>query len=219
MAPITFYDNKYRRPLSEITRQFHYQIESNSCYPTCLTNVLQDLALQHRNRDLAVSVAESNRICRYADWSGPRTEVVVPNLNKRFGPLGYRAYDKSGAKLKELLNVLDDVECSYPIIGFKQEYFAEDWGIDLGETKNKPDHTVMLLLQNDEQMGFYDPFEGRTQKMGERNQGNGRGVVVLPTPRVSALWDGARDGSWLMWLRREKKLPRNQTLIDEGFDQ
>jgi hypothetical protein len=214
--PSTYYDNKYKRPLAEITKQFHYQVESNSCYPTSVTNQLQDLALQHRRPELAIRLAEVNRICGYRDWFGANSEVVVKNLNRHLGPLGYRAYEQNGVGLRELLRILDDDACSYPIIGLKQEYLNVEWGISLGEQRTKPDHTVLLLLQNDEQMGFFDPFEGRTQVMRERNQGNGRGIVVLPTPRISEYWAKAREGSWLMWVRREKKLPRSQTLIDEG---
>jgi len=213
--PATLYDNKTRRALAEITRQFRYQVESNSCYPTCVTNALQDLGLSHGNPDLAVHQAEVNRLCGYKDWMGPKSEVVVKNLNRRLNPLGHRAYEKNGVTLGELRRVLDDVECSFPVIGLQQEYFKEEWGIDFGEQKTKPDHTVILLLQNDEQMGFYDPFEGRTQRMHQRNQGNGKGVVVLPTPRVSAYWESARESSWFMWLRREKTLAGNQTLIDD----
>lgn len=169
----------------------------------------------HRKPDLAIRLADVNRICGYRDWMGPNCEVVVRNLNKRIVPLGYRAYEGNRATLKELLDILDDVDCSYPIIGLKQEYLVEEWGINMGEQRTTPDHTVTLLLQNDEMIGFHDPFEGRTQKMRQRNQGNGRGVVVLPTPRISAYWDDAREPSWFMWVKKERNVPRGQALIGE----
>jgi hypothetical protein len=217
--PITFYDNKYKRPLSEITRQFRPQIEPNSCYPSCITNLLQDLALMHARPEVLIHLAEVNKICEYRDWYGAKSEVVVKNLNKRIGPLGYRGHERRGATLSELLQVLNDAECSYPIIGFKQDYLIQEWGLDLGNPRNTPDHVVLLLLQNDEQMGFFDPFVGRTKKMRERNRGNGNGVVVLPAPRISSYWDDARESSWLFWVRRESSVPRNQTLIEEVMRQ
>ncbi len=214
-TPVRFDDSKRHRALDDITRQFRYQIESNSCYPTCITNTLMDLAYNYNMGALAFHERDVNKICEYRDWFGPHIEVVVKNLNERLKPLGYSAHEMNGKKYNDLLAVLNDLDTSFPIIGLQQEYLEKEWGIPFDDSRTKPDHTVILLLQNEERMGFYDPYEGRSQRMRQRNQGNGRGVVVLPTPRIMAYWDNAREANWFMWIRKDKpKEGGVQMLID-----
>lgn len=203
IEPPQYLDGKTNRVVGDVTKDFKYQPIRNDCFPTCLHNVLHEMAKQHNFFEITFSLKKTHKICLYRWPAGPNFKGI-PNLNKELRPHGYRAYERTSQTYPKLVSVLEDPECSYPIIDLPFRYLVEEvkafrWDEDV---KGLPDHDVIVLACDSDKMVFFDPYGGISKNMQKQNEGLGRGIVVIKTESALEYWEDAYDVCCLIWKRK-----------------
>jgi hypothetical protein len=203
--PTAHLDGKKGQDISEITRYFKFQVSSNSCYTTCIFNVLKDLAASHDCPAIGFSEQKVNKLCGYREPFGPKPSLVVPNLNGALRGLGYVVREQLPARYDRLVKILADTESSYPLIGLAYQYLVDrDAAEDLG-IPSPPDHTVIVLSCNPTETIIFDPFDARSRAMQKSSDRIGRGLYLIATTQMTDYWVRAIFSSWAFWVHRESE--------------
>jgi hypothetical protein len=215
-APVYLVDSKTRRFLNDVTQQWKFQSIPMSCYPTCIHNILTELAQRNGTPEILLSEKRVNDLCRFKPYSGPQCEVVVQNINSVIRQNGYRAYESSRSSHDLLRKILEDETCSYPIVGFSYKYLETELQVAYPpKARENPDHVVTMLMDDGASSAFFDPYLTIRHNPRVVQQSQGRGVMILPTGRVTDdYWNGASDPSWMFWIQWDRsKSTRLETFI------
>lgn len=124
VALAEFPDSKTGRPIGDVARDFKYQPNPNSCYPNGIYNALRELGERH---GIGLSFSEKKIKCtvQYTEMLGPKTEIVIPAMNKVLNPYQYVAAERTTSTFGELLAALRDGNRSYPLVGVSPEYYSD----------------------------------------------------------------------------------------------
>lgn len=187
-----------------------------SCYTTCIYNILGELAQRNGTPEIVLSEKRVNDLCRFKPYSGPQCEVVVRNLNSVIRQHGYRAHESRGSTYDMLKKILEDETCSFPILGFSYKYLEVELQTKFPpNSRDNPDHAVTLLLDDGVNSALFDPYLTirHNSQVGRQNQG--RGVLALPTGRLTdEYWGKASDSNWMFWIQWDRsKSTRLETFI------
>ncbi|MDG6933530.1 MAG: hypothetical protein JRN68_02415 [Nitrososphaerota archaeon] len=199
------HDTKTNRPFAEVVRGFKFQASPSACYTVSIHNILEELASRHERNDIRLSEKRINEITKFRDLIGPRLEVVVSNLRSVISKYGYFPYEKFNAKYDNVLKVLKDQECSYPLVGLAYSYLRRERGMFTNDVppENPPDHVVILLLLNKDDAVLYDPY-GKFSRTRSNDGTLPEGVFRLPTSRfLDVYWHGASEPSWFFYIERK----------------
>ena len=201
-------EEKTQKVMGAITDDFQIQHNPNSCDPTCVANVLHQMADSLQDDHLRIPLHKVNKICGYKNPRGVIPEKLVPNLRRALRPLGYNPVERFGATRTMLNRVIMEKGCSFPIVGLSHEYMREERDY---RGDNDADHSVILLKCGEQVSIVYDPFESISPSMERREQGLGRGVVALFTYKFLEYWKLASVASnWMLWI--ERQTVKNETL-------
>ena len=205
-APQNFLDGKTRRSVNKIIEKFKFQPNPNSCLPNGLYNILNELARLHTVNALGFSEAKVNKICLYKSPTGPDLNNYLRRLNNEIKSLGYIAIEKPNSTYNQLSTVLEDTDCSYPLIVLSSKYLEDELQIKLPNVTEfgYADHVVVLLLSDKYKSVIFDPYAGINIKIGQNQQGLNRGIALLSTSRLTELWEEAFDMSCMIWIKKEK---------------
>ena len=211
-TPLTkseYYDLKTNRLVKDITKIFKLQAPPyDNCYPNGIHNILCDLSLRHSKPELNISEKKVNRLCGYKAGQSSPYAGIVSKISKTLEPFNYTSNELSTQKYKTLLNILSDVNCSYPLISLSWKYIDENihsYKIEYPDIKQDYwDHTVILLYGDEKNMVIYDPLEGRSQASKGIPTPLGRGIVSMSTPRILNYWQIAQNTSWFFWINKHK---------------
>ncbi len=193
-------DSKTRRLVSAVIEGFKFQPIPNSCYPNGIHNILKELSNRHQV-GIGYSEKKVNRLVRFKEMLGPKLEVIVPNIDEQLRKADYRCYEKTSTSYGELLRILGEPNCSYPLVGVSPEYFKEV--APRYPTKGVPnDHVLICLRLDDEEIIVWD---GYVHYLGASVRMEGPvGLVRVSTGRFLELWNDAFDPSWMFWVCKEK---------------
>lgn len=220
-SPSVLLDSKTGRELREITRLFKYQNQPNTCVPTSIYNILNEIANRTGNKDVALSEKRINEITRTKDYAAEQLRVVVENLNQSLKKFGYRAHQDRNTTTNQLTSILKDETCSFPMIAVSYKYLEVEQRIIFPSSDPllNPDHVIIVLRMDSDTdtMAFFDPYVGISPAMRRESQGYGRGVVVKPVVRMlDDYWDNAWDKSWMFWVKWDKSTTTRITTYLEG---
>ncbi len=208
-------DGKKSTDVATITSHFKFQALSNSCYPTCIFNVLKALAISHDYSAIGFSQQRVDKLCGYKQPFGPKLSLVVPNLNKALRSFGYAVYEQVPTTYDGLVKVLGDQESSYPIIGLSYQYLLDRNAVEDLDIPNPPDHTVIVLSCNPAETIIFDTYDARIRTMQGQSDRIGRGLYLIPTSQMTAYWEKAVFGPWAFWVRRRTKESTKSTRLEE----
>lgn len=191
--------------ISNICGAFKYQSNPNSCYTTCIYNILHEVGIRFSNNDVRIPEARVNKLCGFRDFRGPVLDIVVPNLNKVLRPLGYEAHENRRQRFDDLSKRVRDNDASYPMIGLAYSYLISELKLRAPSQINEPpDHVVVVLECNPEETLMFDPYQGMIRRAPKSDE-EARGIVVLSTPRLLEYWNSSQDPSWMFWVERKNR--------------
>ncbi|MEM3186320.1 MAG: hypothetical protein QXQ39_06545 [Conexivisphaerales archaeon] len=202
----TVSDSKTNRPIVEVIKKFKFQSSRSACYTVSIHNILQELGSRYNENNIILSEKKINEITKFKDPIGPKLEIVVRNLNKAISKYGYYSSERSEATFNDLLRILKDEQCSYPLVGLAYSYLVVERKLfkDNTSINNLPDHVVTVLVMNEERTIFHDPY-GSFVRAPE--QGLPKGVFSLSTPKfLDEYWKKALFSCWFFYIQRKGKM-------------
>jgi len=214
--PSPHLDSKRGEDITEITVGFKIQALANTCYTTCIFNVLKNLASSHDSPAIGLPEHQVNKLCSYKENFGPKLAIVVPKLNRELRQLGYAVRERSPTTYDAMLKVLEDQESSYPVIGLCYQYLLDHNAAEPLDIPSPPDHTVIVLSSSSTETVIFDTFDARIRNAQGNPDRIGRGIYVIPTTKLMEYWEKASFTSWMFWVRKESK-ERIRTLRLEKY--
>jgi hypothetical protein len=191
-----------------VTGSFQSQHRPDTCLPTALKNVLDELAERHDSPELEYGLDELSEICDYRDRMGSSTEEVPERLGAELELDGYTVKTLMNCELSELGHIIQSGESSYPIANLPPGYFdtIDGWDIRAGTDGAHFNHKLVIFNINDRTVLFHDPFEAmmmRSSRVTEPHR-------ELSKAEFYDLWCEGAHPRWLMWIER-----RPQTTLDQ----
>ena len=215
-VPTPHLDGKNGNDVSEVAAHFKFQALPNSCYPTCIFNVLKALANSHHYPPIGLPEQRVNKLCGYKLNFGPDMSVVVPNMNKALRSYGYGVYTQVSMTYNALVKIIEDKETSYQSIEVSYEYLEDRGGEAVKlDISYPPDHMLIVLSCNATETIIFDPYDARSRAMQGLSDRIGRGLYVISTGQMTEYWEKAFIGSWAFWVRRRGKETTKSTLLEQ----
>jgi len=182
-----------------LTSKWQVQHLKDTCWPTCLKNIFDELASRTGSPELKIKMSKMDDLCGYVRSQGCAIGTVTPSVNDHLAAKrsSYRVFEKAdrGNTLEMLKSIIDDEVASYPIIGVSPEYHAEQpvniEGMIL-------DHVLVVVAIDDGMVWFHDPYKPFAGHTG----GAVRFKNSLPDVRMLKYWDEGKETRWAMWVQR-----------------
>jgi hypothetical protein len=194
-------DSKTNRYLTDIVKHFKHQASPSTCYTVSIHNILTELSERQGDKRIKLSEKRINQLTKFREFIGPKLEIVVRNINKEIMKYGYKAYEDFNGTYQQLLDILKDTQCSYPLVGLAHSYLVNERGLFRGEENIElpPDHVVTVIDINEENTFFFDPY-GRYSRF---QSDFPEGIFTLSTSRfLDEYWTKALFCNWLFWIGR-----------------
>lgn len=209
---MTITDND-REQYQSIASNFHIQHEPDSCFPTAIKNVLDELAVRKDNQDFSSSISEISDALEYKKGLASRSDRLSRRIDPLIEETNWEVCYMSGMDYKQLETVISSDDYSFPICELHEQYFEDigqhtdqyvaEKGIDgWGRWK----HTVIPFDLNESRIVYYDTyaaFFNNTEKV------DNAGIIEVPIEVFNEWW--ARPVKrWAMWFE-----PSVQTRISD----
>lgn len=186
---------------------FQPQITADSCYPTAIKNILDDLAERTGHDALSISQSNINDLCNYREGMYTEEAIIPDALTREISEYGFQAVEASGAEMDydRVQQIIDNDDTSLPIVELAPRYFEE---VENYRVQGEPEasHTVIVFKVNDNQVLYYDPYEN----FFERSSRIDEAPYKWPKTDFYELWSGDWEERWTFWI--EKK---DQSLLSQ----
>lgn len=201
--PKFVYEKMPKKNPDDAVKGFLRQPEPDMCETTSMKNVLDELARRHGKPKLKISLSKMNEFYSYRRGLGTDSDVGLERLNDHLRRFGYRIRRAYGRKSTgELLKrIVEDEDCSYPLISVSPEYFKEqNLRYDVpGDTEMEH---VLVVMGVNEDIEFFDPYESFLLK-----STHVKSVCnILSKPKILRHWEKTAQPRWVVWI--EKVTPR-----------
>ncbi len=182
-----------------LTSKWQVQHLKDTCWPTCLKNIFDDLATRTGSPELRIKMSTMHELCGYVKGVGCAIGTVTPSINshlaKKRSP--FRVFEKAdrGNTLQMLKSIIEDEAASYPIVGVSPEYHTQQpvnlEGMIL-------DHVLVVVAIEDGMVWFHDPYKPFAGHMSRAISFKNS----LPDVRMLKYWDEGKETRWVMWVQR-----------------
>lgn len=201
-----------RKRYQTIVSDFQPQHEPDSCFPTSIKNVLDELADRKENPDFRHSIGDISDAIGYERGRASPSNFLSDRIDPLIEDTNWEVCYMSGLDYDQLETIIASDDYSLPICELHQRYFKDisqytnkyvpELGID-GTGKWK--HTVIPFKINDAEVLYFDPyilfFNGQDSK-------DKKGIEV-PANVFNEWWERPVK-RWAMWFE-----PKPQhTLLD-----
>lgn len=204
----------------EATEDFHYQAEPDSCFPTALKNIFDELAdrigepsIRHNISDIADALDYENNRASATDRLSSRLDPLLEDGR-------YEVNAMTGMGYEQLNTIIDDDQRSLPICELHMQYF-EDIGQYTERYTPEPGldgygrwpHVVIPFKFNDETVLFFDPY---IQFFHDLDDIDESGALNVPLRAFNEWWTRP-EKRWTLWAEPMEQLPMQQQTLDEAF--
>lgn len=183
------------------------QIKADTCYPTAIKNILDELARRKGLDGMSMSISDINELCNYREGMYTEEEIIPEALSRELSEFGFQAVEASAPEMDyaELQRIIDDENTSLPIVELDPEYFDEV-GNYRTQGRQEASHTVIVFRINEDRVLYYDPYE----KFFERSSRIDEAPYKWDRTGFYELWSGDYEERWTFWIER-----REQSLLQE----
>lgn len=188
---------------------FQPQITADSCYPTAIKNILDELADRKGISDLSLSQSDINDLCNYREGLYTEEAIIPDALTREVSDYGYQAVEASGSEMDydRLKQIIDDDNASLPIVELAPRYFED---VENYRVQGEPEasHTVIVFKVNSDRVLYYDPYENFFEQSSRIDEA----PYKWPKTDFYELWSGEFEERWTFWVEK-----RDQSLLSQ-FD-
>lgn len=193
------------------------QQKDNLCFPVTIKIILDHLCKKHSKPHMKLSVKSLSKLSGYKGKYGGlwNTDFAIDNMNaKHFRRHGYLMNEKRGVEsdIKQIKNILDDGNCSAPIVTVHPEYFKEQ--NKRYKVPEDPDylHQLVIKKMDGTTLEIVDTLAPMLLKSSNVEQIK----TEIKLSNFIKYWDGAQRS--LLWIERIKPIsslnPAQKKLTD-----
>lgn len=150
---------------NRLTTGFSTQHEQDSCFPTCVKNILDELADRTGSDGLRHSISDIADQFEYQHGRASKTDRIPSRLDPLIESAGYETRVFSGLDFNRLEALIQNEEWSLPICELHSRYFDDIRELNNGYTPEggrdqygRYLHTVIPFKHNSTNILFFDPF-------------------------------------------------------------
>jgi hypothetical protein len=187
------------------TDNWRLQDKSDSCFPTCIYNVLGDLRKYVDNKDpLNFTYTDLCNMVGYTIMYGTSLDDAIDGLElglHRKKPKNQMWYFKhehgKDLDMKRIDKVLSSPDCSLPVISLSSDYLEDFQGV---QYKNVPqgrmDHSVVVVQHDGNKYTIHDCFCVQSPH-------GGTALRKIETKRLRDYWISASMPNSMLWFERQ----------------
>ncbi|MFC6720702.1 hypothetical protein [Halobacteriaceae bacterium SHR40] len=117
--------NEDRKRCQTTVTDFHTQHEPDSCFPTALKNVLDDLADRRDESALRHSVSDLGDALDYVENRASASDRLAARIDPLIEGAGYEVNHMTGVGYEQLQTIIESDDRSLPICEFHEQYFED----------------------------------------------------------------------------------------------
>lgn len=199
---MTVTNEDWERYHSTVT-EFHTQPEPDSCFPTALKNVFDELADRKGELGLRHSVSDIADALDYIKNRASASDRLASRLDPLLEEAGYEVNAMTGAGYDQLETIIDSENRSLPVCEFHEQYF-EDIGQHTDGYTPEPGmdgfgrwrHVVIPFKFNDDTVLYFDPY---IQFFHNLNTISESGAMNVPIQAFNEWWTRP-EKRWALWV-------------------
>jgi len=184
---------------------FHTQPEPDSCLPTAVKNVLQELAARQERSGLEHSVSDVADALDYEQGRAAVSDRIATRLDPLVEADGYEVKVKVGVEFDELREIIERDDRSLPICELHASYFEELRSQDIGyvpepgrDDYGRWPHVVIPMAINHDTVLYFDPFVHFFHDLADLEES---GALVQPIATFSEWWTRP-EKRWTLWFEQ-----------------
>lgn len=203
--------SRYESTVSE----FHTQHEPDSCFPTALKNIFDELAERQGVPSLRHSISDVADALDYVDDRAARSDRLASRLDPLLAEGGYEVKAMTGVSYSELQTIIESDDRSLPVCELHQQYF-EDIGRFTDAYTPEPgidgyggwQHVVIPFKFNDESVLYFDPYIHFFHNLDTIDES---GAMEVPYGPFNEWWSRP-EKRWALWVE-----PAEQQTLSANF--
>ena len=202
-----------RKQFQATVNDFQKQHEVDSCFPTVVKNVLDELADRENDSAFRHSISDIGDALEYNEGHASRSDRLSNRLDPLIKGANWETCYMSGVDYSQLKKIIELDKYSLPICELHEQYFEDigqytdqyvvEHGID-GSGRWK--HTVIPFKFNDTKVLYFDPYISFFEDPRNLDDAGGLEVPI----RVFREWWNRPTKRWAMWFE-----PKEQSTIQD----
>lgn len=195
--------------------EFQTQHKPDSCFPTALKNIFDELADRKDEPNLSHSINEIADALDYIENRASASDRLAFRLDPLLEEGGYEIKVMTGVDYDQLQTIIDSEDRSLPVCEFHSQYF-EDIGQHTDGYTPEPgmdgfgrwQHVVIPFKFNDDTVLYFDPF---IQFYHDLDTLEESGAMEVPIRAFNEWWSRP-EKRWALWIE-----PMEQRTLESAF--
>lgn len=183
--------------------EFHTQHEPDSCFPTALKNVFDELAQRKDEPELRHSISDVADALDYIEHRASASDRLAYRLDPLLEDAGYEVKVMTGVEYDQLQTIIDSRDRSLPVCELHAQYF-EDVGQHTDIYTPEPgmdgfgrwQHVVIPFKFNDASVLYFDPYIQFYQDLETLDDA---GAMDVPIQAFNEWWSRP-EKRWALWI-------------------
>lgn len=197
---------------------FHTQHEPDSCLPTGLKNILDELADRKDEPGLHHSISDLADALDYVENAASASDSLPTRIDPLIENAGYEIRHMTGVDYDQLSTIIDSEDRSLPLCEFHEQYFKDlshhtdkytpESGLDgFGRWR----HVVVPFKVNSDTILYFDPY---IQFFHDLNDLDEVGGIEVPFHAFNEWW-ARPEKRWALWVEPMKQQTLTAAVGDE----
>lgn len=207
--------NEDRELYQSTVTDFHTQHEPDSCFPTAIKNIFDELADRKDEPSLRHSVSDIGDVLDYIEDRASASDRLASRLDPLLEDAGYEINVMTGVGYDQLQTIIDSEDRSLPVCEFHEQYF-EDIGQHTDEYTPEPgidgfgrwQHVVIPFKFNTDTVLYFDPFIQFFHNLDTLDES---GAMNVPIQSFNEWWSRP-EKRWALWVE-----PMEQQTLAAAF--
>lgn len=214
--PVTITDNDLDQFQTTVS-DFHTQPEPDSCLPTAVKNILDDLADRKDEPELRYNISGIADELDYVKNRASASDQIANRLDPLLRDAGYEVNMMIGSDFEQLQQIIESDHRSFPVCELHKSYFEDiEKDDDVGYTPepgmdgygNWP-HVVIPFKVNDDEVLYFDPFIQFFHNLDTIDES---GAMKRPIRAFNEWWSRP-EKRWTLWVE-----PTKQQTLTASFE-
>lgn len=210
--------NDDRERYQTTVSNFHTQPEPDSCFPTALKNILDELADRKNEPNLRYNISDLGDALDYVQNRASASDRLAARIDPLIEDAGWEVNHMTGAGYDQLQTIIESDDRSLPLCEFHEQYFEDigqhtegytpEPGLDgFGRWK----HVTVPFKINDNTVLYFDPYIQFFHELGDLDES---GAMNVPIQSFNEWWSRP-EKRWALWLEPSKQQTLSAALGDE----
>ena len=210
--------NEDRERYQTTVTDFHTQHEPDSCFPTALKNILNEIADRKDEPDLRHSLSDLGDALDYVENRASASDRLAARIDPLIEDAGYEVNHMTGVGYDQLQSIIESDNRSLPVCEFHEQYF-EDIGQHTDEYTPEPGldgfgrwkHVIVPFKINTDTVLYFDPY---IQFFHDIDTLDESGAMNVPINSFNEWWSRP-EKRWALWVEPMKQQTLTSALEDE----